>query len=49
MAVPYNHKAIEQKWRKNWEENPVNVDDGQKNQNIIVWICFHILQETVFT
>lgn len=48
MAVPYNHKAIEQKWRKNWEENPVNVDDG-KNQNIIVWICFHILQETVFT
>ena len=30
MAVPYNHKAIEQKWRKNWEEKPVNVDDGQK-------------------
>ena len=30
MAVPYNHKAIEQKWRKNWEENPVNVDDGKK-------------------
>ena len=30
MAVPYNHKAIEQKWRKNWEENPANVDDGKK-------------------
>lgn len=30
MAVPYNHKAIEQKWRKNWEENPVNVNDGKK-------------------
>ena len=30
MAVPYNHKAIEQKWRKNWEEHPVNVDDGKK-------------------
>ncbi|MFQ7501900.1 MAG: leucine--tRNA ligase, partial [Blautia coccoides] len=30
MAVPYNHKAIEQKWRKNWEEKPVNTDDGQK-------------------
>ena len=30
MATPYNHKAIEQKWRKHWEENPVNVDDGTK-------------------
>ena len=30
MAVPYNHKAIEKKWRQNWEENPVNVDDGKK-------------------
>ena len=30
MATPYNHKAIEQKWRKHWEEHPVNVDDGQK-------------------
>ena len=23
--VPYNHKAIEKKWRENWEKNPVNV------------------------
>ena len=30
MAVPYNHKAIEQKWRKNWQANPVNVNDGIK-------------------
>ncbi len=30
MAVPYNHKAIEQKWRKRWEEHPVNVNDGKK-------------------
>ena len=30
MATPYNHKAIEQKWCKNWEVNPVNVDDGKK-------------------
>lgn len=30
MAVPYNHREIEQKWRKNWEEHPVNVDDGKK-------------------
>ena len=26
----YNHKAIEQKWRKKWEENPINVNDGTK-------------------
>ena len=30
MAVPYNHKAVEKKWRQKWEENPVNVDDGKK-------------------
>lgn len=30
MAVPYNHKAVEQKWRKNWEADPVNVNDGKK-------------------
>ena len=30
MAAPYNHKAVEQKWRKNWEANPVNVNDGKK-------------------
>ncbi|MEE1312140.1 MAG: leucine--tRNA ligase [Lachnospiraceae bacterium] len=32
MATPYNHKAIEQKWRKKWQENPVNVDDGKKEK-----------------
>lgn len=30
MAAPYNHRAIEQKWRAHWEEHPVNVDDGKK-------------------
>ena len=30
MAIPYNHREIEQKWRKEWEANPVNVDDGKK-------------------
>ncbi len=30
MAVPYNHREIEQKWRKEWEKNPVNVNDGKK-------------------
>lgn len=32
MATPYNHRAIEQKWRKKWEENPVNVNDGKKEK-----------------
>lgn len=30
MTVPYNHKEIEKKWRKNWEKAPVNVKDGKK-------------------
>lgn len=30
MAISYNHRAIEEKWRKKWEEEPVNVDDGKK-------------------
>ena len=30
MAIPYNHREIEEKWRKQWEANPVNVDDGKK-------------------
>ena len=30
MAIPYNHREIEEKWRKQWEANSVNVDDGMK-------------------
>ena len=30
MAAPYNHKEIEKKWRKRWEEHPINTDDGKK-------------------
>ncbi|OLA04379.1 MAG: leucine--tRNA ligase [Eubacterium sp. 38_16] len=30
MAEPYNHRAVEQKWRQKWEENPINVNDGKK-------------------
>lgn len=26
----YNYSAIEKKWRANWEQNPINVDDGKK-------------------
>ncbi|MEH2952828.1 leucine--tRNA ligase [Candidatus Merdisoma sp. JLR.KK011] len=32
MAVPYNHRAVEEKWRKHWEEHPVNVNDGKKTK-----------------
>lgn len=30
MAEPYNHRAVEQKWNRIWEEHPVNVNDGRK-------------------
>ncbi len=30
MATPYNHREVEEKWRKIWEEKPVNVNDGKK-------------------
>lgn len=26
----YVHKEVEAKWRKNWEEHPINVNDGKK-------------------
>ena len=32
MALPYNHRAIEAKWRTNWAEKPVNVNDGKKEK-----------------
>lgn len=28
----YNHSAIEKKWKKNWEANPINVYDGKKQK-----------------
>lgn len=30
MSIPYNHREVEQKWRKHWKEHPVNVNDGKK-------------------
>jgi len=30
MAKPYHYSEIEKKWRKNWEQNPINVNDGKK-------------------
>ncbi len=32
MATPYNHKAIEKKWRENWEKNPVNVKEDENGK-----------------
>ena len=32
MAISYNHKEIEKKWRGIWEANPINVDDGEKEK-----------------
>ncbi len=32
MATPYNHRAIEKKWRENWKKNPVNPKDPKKKK-----------------
>ncbi len=29
-TMTYNHTEIENKWRKGWEDCPINVDDGKK-------------------
>ncbi|MBQ8983314.1 MAG: leucine--tRNA ligase [Lachnospiraceae bacterium] len=29
-TISYNHTEIENKWRKGWEDCPINVDDGKK-------------------
>ncbi len=29
MAIPYNHKEIEKKWRHNWDINPINADKSK--------------------
>ncbi|MBO5158308.1 MAG: leucine--tRNA ligase [Lachnospiraceae bacterium] len=31
-TTPYNHKAIEKKWRENWEKNPVNVKEDENGK-----------------
>lgn len=28
----YNHSSVEKKWRKYWETNPINKDDGEKSK-----------------
>ena len=34
-TVPYNHRAVEQKWRKVWEDKPINVNDGKKAEILL--------------
>ena len=51
MPTPYNHKAIEKKWRTRWKEHPVNVqeDERGKHDSITASTCSHIRLETVCT
>ena len=32
MATPYNHKAIEKKWRESWAANPVNIKEDENGK-----------------
>ena len=32
MKITYNHREIEKKWRREWEEHPINTDDGKKEK-----------------
>ncbi len=32
MSTQYNHKEIEDKWRKNWQQKPINQDDESKEK-----------------
>ena len=33
MPTPYNHKAIEKKWRTRWKEHPVNVQEDERGKH----------------
>ena len=46
MAVPYNHRVIEKKWRAYWEEHPINVNDGKKEKYYCLDMLPLILPET---
>ena len=44
MPVYYDHRSIEEKWRKEWEEHPVNVDDGKKEK----YYCLYMFPHSCF-
>lgn len=37
--VPYNHKAIEKKWRERLEQNPVNLKADEKGNKREKYYC----------
>ena len=39
MAVPYNHKAIEKKWKEKWAEKPVNPRADEKGKEKEKYYC----------
>ncbi|MFV0361969.1 MAG: leucine--tRNA ligase [Suipraeoptans sp.] len=39
MSITYNHKAIEKKWSKNWEENPVNLQIDENGKEKEKYYC----------
>ena len=43
MAVPYNHKAIEKKWKEKWAENPVNPKVDENGNPKKKYYCLLIL------
>lgn len=42
--VPYNHKAIEKKWRENWEKNPVNPKTDENGNKKEKYYCLDMFQ-----
>lgn len=51
QKIVYNHKAVEKKWRENWEKNPVNPqfdDNGNKKQKYYCLDMFPYRPETDF-
>ena len=33
MPTPYNHRAIEKKWREHWEQHPVNLQEDERGKH----------------
>ena len=47
--MQYNHKEIEQKWRKHWEEHPVNVETPDKKPCKPMFNCLVNERSSVFS
>ena len=42
MAITYNHRAIEEKWRRDWEEHPINVEGDRR-----ATVCMSVIGEAM--